>query len=40
MDYQFMGYEFTTTQILVAAFVLALLIIIAIAAYVEMRSRC
>ena len=39
MDYQFMGYEFTTTQILVAAFVLALLIIIAIAAYVEMRKK-
>ena len=39
MDYKFMGYEFTTTQILVAAFVLALLIIIAIAAYVEMRKK-
>lgn len=39
MDYQFMGYQFTSTQLLVAAFVLALLIVIAIAAYVEKRKK-
>jgi ABC-type multidrug transport system fused ATPase/permease subunit len=38
MDYQFMGYNFTETQILVAAFVLVILIVIAIAAYVEKRK--
>ena len=38
MDYQFMGYQLTGTQILVGAFVLALLIVIAIAAYVEKRK--
>jgi ABC-type multidrug transport system fused ATPase/permease subunit len=39
MDYQFMGYQFTGTQILVAAFVLALVIVIAIAAYLEKRKK-
>jgi ABC-type multidrug transport system fused ATPase/permease subunit len=39
MDYQFMGYQFTGTQILVAAFVLVILVIIAIAAFAERRKK-
>jgi len=38
MQYQFMGYDFTATQLIVAAIVLVLLIVIAIAAYVEKRK--
>ena len=38
MDYQFLGYQFTGTQLIVAALVLVLLIVIAIAAYVEKRK--
>jgi len=39
MDYQFMGYQFTSTQLLVAAFVLVIVIVIAIAALVERRKK-
>ena len=38
MEYQFMGHQFTETQILVAALVLVLLIVVAIAAYAEKRK--
>ncbi len=38
MEYQFMGYEFTATQLIVAGLVLVLVIVIAIAAYVEKRK--
>jgi uncharacterized membrane protein len=38
MEYQFMGYEFSGTQILIAALVIVLLIVIAIAAYFEKRK--
>jgi hypothetical protein len=38
MEYQFMGYNFTSTQLIVAAVVLVVLILVAVGAYVERRK--
>jgi hypothetical protein len=38
MEYQFMGYGFTSTQLIVAAVVLVVLILVAVGAYVERRK--
>jgi hypothetical protein len=37
MDYQFMGYSFTNTQLIVAAVVLVVLVLIAVGAIIERR---
>ena len=38
MDFHFMSYDFTDTPLLIAAFVLAILIIITVAAFLDRRS--
>jgi hypothetical protein len=39
MNYQFMGYYFTSTQLIVAAVVLVVVVVIAVAAFVQYRRR-